>query len=334
MRRRLNSGGGAYFPSSSGLNFVHTGCTVLDLVMGNGWPLGRVVNVVGDQSSGKTLLAIEAMVSFAKKYPKGKICYHESEAAFSESYASALGLPLDRIDFCDSEGTVEGFYRDVDKFLKKLGDQPGLYILDSLDALSDESELKRDLSEGSYGVGKAKQISQLFRRLAGKIEDSQVCLVIISQTRDRIGVSFGRKYSRSGGRALDFYASVVVYLAHIKEISRTIRGVKRSFGVEIKARCTKNKIGLPFRSCTFPIVFGYGVEDVTAGLDWLAEHKMLDSVGLTLREYKELRSKALHIKLAGEDHLEWQIKVSKAVRKGWRSVETSFMPNRSKHHVD
>ena len=336
MRRRLNEGGGIYFPSSSSLNFVHTGCTVLDLVMGNGWPLGRVVNIVGDQSSGKTLLGIEGMSNFFQEYPRSRSRYNESEAAFIPEYASALGLPVDRVEFTRNEengsdpSTVEKFYRDIDDYLKKLRGKPGMYVLDSLDALSDEAEIGRGFEEGTYGTGKAKQMSQLFRRIAGRVEDSQVCLMIISQTRDRISSGFGRKYSRSGGRALDFYSSIIIYLAHIGEITRTIKGVKRSVGVRVKAKCTKNKIGLPFRSCEFPIIFGFGVEDVTASLDWLHQHKRLGSADLTIKEYKELKLLALRIGL-GSNYEEIRDRVSKAVRSGWKEVESSFLPKRGKY---
>src|ERR1019366_4415396 len=96
--------------------------------------------------------------------------------------------------------------------------QPGLYILDSLDALSDRAELERKIDEPSFGAGKAKQMSQLFRRLIRKINKTDVAVIIISQIRDNIGVRFGDKTTRSGGHALDFYASQVLKLAHLKNI--------------------------------------------------------------------------------------------------------------------
>jgi recombination protein RecA len=340
-RRRLTKAsedGGRYFFAStdSQLQFVHTGSTTLDMVLGGGWPLGRVINVIGDNSSGKTLLAIEGMANFALQYPKGKIRYREPEAAFLPEYAGALGLPLDRGELTRGDGssgpdTVEKFYNDLDRFLKKLKGNPGMYVLDSLDALSDEAELNRGFGEASYGTGKAKDMSQMFRLVTSRIEESRVCLLIISQTRDRIGVTFGRKYTRSGGRALDFYASIILYLAHIKEISRTVEGVKRPVGVQVKAKCTKNKVGLPFRSCEFPIIFGYGIEDISAGLDWLAEHKRLGLAGLTEREYKDLKKLALRTGFSDSEKAEIRKNVSTAVRKGWLEVEKSFLPKQGKY---
>jgi hypothetical protein len=174
-------------------------------------------------------------------------------------------------------------------------------------------------------------MSQLFRRITGRVESSKVCFMVISQTRDRISATaFGKKYTRSGGRALDFYASVVLYLAHVGEITRTVAGVKRPVGVRIKAKCTKNKVGLPFRSCEFPIIFAFGIEDIAAGLDWLEENKQLALLGVTQKEAKAIRSKALQVSL-GDDYKKWKAKVNKAVRQGWLDVETSFLPKRGKY---
>jgi recombination protein RecA len=327
-----------YFSSAdSSIKFVHSGCTVLDCVLGGGWPLGRVVNVVGDRSAGKTLLAIELMVNFAHQYSEGKIRYRESEAAFSLEYAGALGLPLDRVEFTRNEqdgsevDTVERFYHDLEKFLKRLNGQPGLYVLDSLDAISDEAEMGRAFGEATFGATKAKQMSELFRRMTGRVEASKVCLMIISQTRDRISGTFGRTYTRSGGRALDFYASIVVYLAHIKELTRTVNSIKRPIGVEVKAKATKNKIGLPFRSCTFPIIFGYGISDIVADLDWLLEHRRLDEVELTEKEFKSIRQKALHTTLPVAEERALRKKMARAVKDGWIEVETTFLPKHAKY---
>lgn len=337
-RLRLADGGGNYFASpNSKLKFIHTGATVLDCTVGGGWPLGRIINIVGDKSTGKTLLAIEAMANFARRYKKGRIRYRESEAAFIPEYAAALGLPVGRVEFPREEedeagpDTVEKFYKDLKKFLSSLNGRVGLYILDSLDAISDEAEVGREFGEATYGTAKAKQMSELFRRITSLVESSNVCLVIISQTRANIGPSFGKQYTRAGGQALDFYASIIVYLAHLGELKRTVNKVKRTVGVKIRAKCTKNKIGLPFRSCDFSIIFGYGIEDVSAGLDWLKSNKMLSRADVKSKEYKNLRLRSLKIELDPEEHQELQDRVAAAVCAGWEEVETSFLPKRGKY---
>lgn len=335
---REGSSGGNYFAApSSRLQFIPTGASVLDCNVGGGWPLGRIVNIVGDQASGKTLLAIEAMANFTLTYPKGRVRYRESEAAFIPEYAAALGLPIDKVEFTRDEedgsdpDTVERFFDDLDAFIDGLKGQPGLYIVDSLDAISDEAEINRAFSEGTYGTGKAKQMSQLFRKVTSRVEASRICLIIISQTRDRINAGFGRRYSRSGGRALDFYASIILYLAHMGEITRTVKKVKRPIGVKVRAKCTKNKIGLPFRSCDFPIIFAHGIEDVSAGLDWLKAHSRLSEVGMSLVEYKRLRKRALYVSLESDQEQDLRDRVDSAVRKGWREVEQSFLPKHGKY---
>ena len=232
---------GNYFDKEKPLQFISTGCEVLNCVLGGGYPLGRITNIVGDKSTGKTLLAIEAFANFKKQYPHGKSYYHESEAAFDLDYAQDLGMPEDT--FLPGGNTIEDLFNNLDKVIKyhSENDQPGLYVIDSLDALSDKAELERGIEEGSYSMTKQKKLGELFRRLVSDIQRTNVCIMIISQVRDNIGVMFGEKHKRSGGKALDFYASQVVWLSQIEQISKTVKGIKRTVGVLVKAKCKKNK---------------------------------------------------------------------------------------------
>ena len=322
----------SYFANPSpNIEFLSSGCTVLNCVLGGGYPLGRIVNIVGDKSTGKTLLAIEASANFASKYEEGHIWYSEVESAFDRPYAKALGMPIDRIDFTEDIYTVEDFYEDILKCIaesKKTG-QPGLYILDSLDALSDRSELDRDIDKGSYGGEKAKKMSELFRRLVQKLENSKITVLIISQVRDNIGVMFGSKHKRSGGRALDFYASQVIYLAHTKTIERTRSKIKRAVAIQVKAKCNKNKVGLPFRTCEFQIVFGFGVDDVWASIHFLNEVSGLDKIGLTKSDADTVLKNTM--KLPVEEYNELWDKSVPVVKELWQEIETDFLPNRSKY---
>ena len=128
-----HNGGGRYFTPPPPLQFISSGCRLLDCVLGGGWPLSRISNIIGDKSTGKTLLAIEATNSFMRQFPQAMPKYRESEAAFDQSYAASIGMPVDKIDFGldRSVNTIEDFYKDLEEYLKELDGQPGLYILDS-----------------------------------------------------------------------------------------------------------------------------------------------------------------------------------------------------------
>lgn len=295
--------GGLYFSSEKkNYQFISSGCTVLDCVLGGGWPLGRIVNIVGDRSTGKTLLAMEAIANFFLKYDNGWARYVEAESAFDSDYASALGIPMDRVDCVNTLDTVEAVFEDLNAITSK---DPGLYILDCLDALSDQAEMERGIGEGSYGAAKAKKLSELFRRLVRKLAQKKICLIVISQVRDNIGVTFGEKHSRSGGKALDFYASQIVWLHHSKTIKRTINKIERPVAVRIRARCKKNKIGLPFRECEFNIRFGYGIEDMEASQEFL------QTVGKAVPKDPET--------------------LQDAVIREWYIVEKRFLPDKRKY---
>lgn len=257
-----NSDGGLFFSSPKvNLRFIPSGSVLLDCVLGGGWPLGRVSNVVGDKSTGKTLTAIEAIANARRSYPGCVVRYFEAEAAFDNDYAAALGVELQEGELIGGD-TVEDLFADIERTLDALNeDQPALYIVDSLDSLSDAAELGRKITDSTYGGTKPKQIGQLFRRLVRRLEQKSMHLMLVSQIRDNIGVAFGNKHTRTGGKALDFYASQIVWLAHVGQIKRVIKGVTRAIGVDIKARTSKNKVGLPFRDCQYKILFGYGIDD-------------------------------------------------------------------------
>jgi recombination protein RecA len=322
-------------PQKAGVGTFSSGCQLLDCVLGGGWAVGRMVNLVGDKSSGKTLLAIEATANFALKFPNGRIRYAEVESAFDKSYAAALGMPVERIEFPEDKGTsiftIEDLFQDLDKTIEENLKNPRetLYIVDSYDALSDKAEVSREIDAASYGGSKAKQGSQLFRRLVQKLDDTKITLFIISQIRDNIGVTFGAKYSRSGGHALDFYASQIVWLAEVGKMKKTISKVERPYGVEVKAKCTKNKIGLPFRECVFPIIFGYGVDDVYAALSWLNDIDRLSEVGMTSqwkRQLTLLRDSGDKMKF-----LKKRTEIAEVTAREWSAIEEKFLPTMTKY---
>jgi recombination protein RecA len=332
VKRERMGGGGNYFAApKSKLDFISSGSTLLNLALGGGWAERRIANVVGDKSTGKTLLCIEATANFAIKYPKGRIRYREAESAFDKGYAGALGMPIDRIDFGTKKiETVEDLFEDLTKICEKARQQE-FVVVDSLDALSDRSELEREIDEGSYGANKAKKMSELFRRLTQTMSNADVTLLIVSQVRDKIGAMFGAKYTRTGGRALDFYASQVLMLAHLGRIVRTTRGLKRATGVKVLGKLDKNKISLPFREAEFPIHFGYGVDDAQSMVDWLKATKGFKpkDYGLTEEECKKVLPVLLEMSRTEENEVMGLLREDVTTR--WYEIEKDLMPARAKY---
>jgi recombination protein RecA len=312
--------------------FVSSGCTLIDCVLGGGYPLGRISNIIGDKSTAKTGLATEAVVNFMRKYPKGIAAYRDTEAAFDKQYAKAMGMPIEDIDFGKEHiQTVEQFADDFDSFLSRCvkNDAPGFYVVDSLDALSDTDEMERDIGKGTFGTAKAKLLGLFFRTRVHKIEQSRAHLMVVSQVRDNIGAMFGEKHKRSGGHALDFYASQFLWLSHLETLTKEINKIKRPYGIDIKARAKKNKIGLPFRDARFTFRFGYGVEDVEACAEWLKEIGRLKEIEVNQSDFKEYLGELGD--MSSEEYQKEQESVSKVVKRIWAEIEVSFLPTRKKY---
>lgn len=327
---------GNYFVNqNSPLDFVNSGAAVLNMVLGGGWPLSRIANIVGDESTGKTLLAIEALANFHRKFPKGRMFYRESEAAFDEQYAEALGMPVEHIEFINPDKfvTVEDFYADLTECIDYCGrkGEPGFYVVDSLDALTSEDERERKFDEASFETKKAKQMGKLFRMCSSAVGRVNMCLVIISQTRDKIGITFGGpQKTRSGGRALDFYASQVLWLSHRDKVSETKDKIKRVTGIHVRAQMRKSKIALPYRECDFTIRFGQGIDSVSSSLDWLESVRRLEDVIDVTRQTYENRLD----KMTDADYWTETARVDAEVVRIWREVEGRFMEATRRKYQD
>lgn len=332
VQPKANLEEGAYFARPNAeLAFIRSGSTMLDLALGGGWCEGRVFNIIGDKSSGKTLLAIEAMANFVHKYPKTKPHYWEAEGAFDEAYAAALGLPKNRVNYGRRIATVEDFYEALEEVVKK-ATKPELIILDSLDAISDRSELERDIDKGSYGGEKAKKLGELFRRLVFDMEEKKVTLGIISQVRDKINAMFGRKWSRSGGRALDFYSSQTVVVANTGRIEKQTLGIKSVVGVDIHAKIDKNKVSLPYREAKFPIRFGYGIDEIQSLVNYLAEVNRLERVDILKNEVNGFTPYVMT--LCPEERADWIKTLRRNAVETWYEVQRATLLPMGKYDED
>lgn len=299
-----------------------SGATLLDCILNGGWAENRVINIVGDRSTGKTLLAIEACANYHRKYPEAAIHYIETEAAFDVDYARAVGFP-EHITPLREIGTVEALHAYLDLIIRE-GPPRHLVVIDSLDALSNEAELKNPLGDQGYGAVKPKLLSEFFRRTNSDLSKQNITVMVISQVRENIGVTFGSKYTRSGGKALDFYASQILWLSEIKKLTRTSQGNTRVIGINIRAQCKKNKIGPPFREADLRLLFSYGIDDVHSNLDWIKIScpSVLDTLEISQRfswEPKRFEDKRLMDKIA----------VSTQVN--WKSIESAFIIKSKKY---
>lgn len=331
LKERVEGGGNYFSTPNTDVEFISSGCKTFDLALGGGWAEARVANIIGDTSTGKTLLCIEAAANFCAKYSVGKfkkqkVRYREAESAWNTPYARALGMPIERVDFGEPLDTVEDMFEDL-RAVVRGAKGPELYICDSLDSLSDRAELERDMDKGTMGGDKAKKMSQLFRRLVRPLERKRITVIIVNQIRDKIGAMFGRKFTRTGGRALDFYASQKVILAHLGREGHTVRGQKRSTLIKVKAMVDKNKVGLPFRDATFNIKFGYGIDDAQACVDFLRQVKGLKALGISkpdlyVESLDELRPSSYRREM---------IDLHEAVEKHWYEIERELMPRRQKY---
>ncbi len=308
----------------------------MDRVLAGGYARGRMINVIGDSSTGKTLLAIEATINFHMSAPKAKIRYAECESAWDETYAKRMGMPVNAVSFVDPKlETIEDLFEDLDEFIAKCNKtHGGLYVVDSLDSLSDRAEMDRTLGDKTYGTNKAAKLSEAFRRVIRRMENKNVTLFIISQVRDNIGAMFGNKLKRSGGKALTFYATQIIWLAQVGKIKAKKKGIERTVGTEIRVKCSKNKMGIQDSFCTLPLIYGYGIDDVAASVYWLSEHgrgKHL-GIGSRVKDAKEYVDKLNAMDKATYNQHKHKIRDTITVE--WHKVEKLFEPTRSKYGND
>ena len=264
--------------------YIDSGSSVLNLALTgnvlNGWPLGRVSNLYGDRSSGKTLLAINAAASFTNDPPLNKkgepfkeinVVYMDAEAAFPEKFAVDIGLNMDKVDLYSSgvyDITLESVYESICEICKNESDNTAtLFILDSLDSIPSERESGEELSKG-YGLVRQKVLSDIFRLIAGKISSKNVHLMFLSQIRENINPApYAAKHKKTGGKAIDFFTSHIVKLSTTTKLKHS--KTKLHNGVVSLATVEKNKKSAPFRTANLKIYYDRGVDNVQTALDYL-----------------------------------------------------------------
>jgi len=329
------------------VEFINTGSIGLNLAVSGkgrdgGWPRGRIINLVGDGSSGKTLLALEfcayvyhrMMGKESDLFPKVKkirIVYDNGEMVMDFPVASMYGKDFaDHIEWEHSK-YVEQFGRRFTRECQEIKEGTlVMYVLDSLDSLTSEAGLerfeeaaKKDKAEdGSYGVEKPKYLSaSFFANITSLMAGKDITLIIISQIRSKIGVTFGEKYSRAGGKAMDFYTHCVVWLAEVEKLKKTFRGEERVYGIRTLAKVKRSKVWKPFREMELIILFDYGIDDIgtTISYLWGPKVKLLEWNG---QEFKR-EDLVKHIE---ENNL--QDELAEKVENWWDEIEENLKPDR------
>lgn len=271
------------------VEFIPTSCTVLNLSLGGGFALGRIINLVGDKSSGKTFLASD-FISFNAMTRKDFSWYYDNaEYGYGFNIYQTRGIDVLKDNDEDSSTTVEEFQYKLESKINSIKPKENncfVYVLDSLDTIGSQEEsdqhkkemgkIKKQLEEGkeqkitgSYNMQKPKKMSQYFRQNLKMINDKRAILVIISQVRHNIGVIFGEQYTRAGGKALDHNASQIIWLSECKKLTKTYEGKEYIIGVRIKAKTKKNRVYMPFKECFIDIYFNKGIDNITTNINYL-----------------------------------------------------------------
>jgi recombination protein RecA len=260
------------------VELVSSGALSIDLALGGGYPKGRIIEIYGPESSGKTTLTLHAIAEVQRR--GGTAAFIDAEHALDPSYAKRLGVDTDNLIVSQPDNGEQAL--EIAETLVR-SNAVDLIVVDSVAALVPQAEIDGDMGDSHMGL-QARLMSQALRKLTGIINKSKATVIFINQIRMKIGVMFGNPETTTGGNALKFYASVRI------DIRRTgqIKNGDEIIGNRTKVKVVKNKIAPPFRIAEFDIMYNEGISRTGDVLDLAVEHGVVGKSGAWF-DYKEAK---------------------------------------------